>query len=273
MTNTKHSKQIKLVFFDIDDTLYVKNKAYIPPSVYTAIRKLKQRGIVPGIATGRARGFFPRVINELIEQEQIEVMVTINGQHNSYQGQLIERHPISIARIERLIKCFERQDIIYGFVSNESIAVSATSPQMHAALDPILAHCIIDKHYYQRHEVYQMLAFYTASEDDVIHNSGVLRDDLKVLRWHPYAVDILDATGSKARGIQSIAQHLGYSAEHVMAFGDGVNDLEMLAHVGVGVAMGNARVELKEIAQYVTSDIEDDGVLNALVHLGIITQD
>ena len=58
-----------------------------------------------------------------------------------------------------------------------------------------------------------------------------------------------------------------------MAFGDGVNDLEMLAHVGVGVAMGNARVELKEIAQYVTSDIEDDGVLNALVHLGIITQD
>ena len=69
MANNIHAEQIKLVFFDIDETLYVKDKAYVPPSVYTAIRKLKERGIVPGIATGRARGVFPREIDELIEQE------------------------------------------------------------------------------------------------------------------------------------------------------------------------------------------------------------
>lgn len=266
----KHSGQIKLVFFDIDDTLYVKNKAYIPNSVYTAIRKLKERGIKTGIATGRARGVFPPMINELIEQEQIEVLVTINGQHNSYQGQVIERHPISIARIERLIAFFERHNIIYGFVTNDTIAVSATSPQMHAALDPVITHCIVDKQYYQRHEVYQMIAFYTESEDELIERSGVLGDDIKALRWHDNSVDLLDDTGSKARGIASITQHLGYTADHVMAFGDGINDIEMLTHAALGVAMGNARAELKEIAQYVTTDIEDDGIYNALIHLGVI---
>ena len=44
----------------------------------------------------------------------------------------------------------------------------------------------------------------------------------------------------------------------------------MIAHVGLGVAMGNALPELKQMAQYVTSDIEDDGILNALIALKII---
>ena len=49
--------------------------------------------------------------------------------------------------------------------------------------------------------------------------------------------------------------------------------MEMLAHVGLGVAMGNAIDELKRIAHYVTSDIEDDGIFNALAHFGLVTQD
>ena len=270
MANNINAEQIKLVFFDIDETLYVKDKAYVPPSVYTAIRKLKENGIVPGIATGRARGVFPRVINELIEQENIDMMVTINGQHNSYQGKVIERHPIAIAKIERLIEFFEQHRIIYAFISNDRIAVSGITPEMQAALNPITTDYVVDKQHYRQHEVYQMLAFYDASQDAQIQASGVLGEDLKVLRWHEYSVDVLEDAGSKARGIDTIARHLGYTADNVMAFGDGINDSEMIAHVGLGVAMGNALPELKQMAQYVTSDIEDDGILNALIALKII---
>ena len=270
MANTLNTEQIKLVFFDIDETLYVKDKAYIPPSVYTAIRKLKERGIVPGIATGRARGVFPPTINELIEQENIDMMVTINGQHNSYQGKVIERHPIASAKIERLVAFFEQQQITYAFISNEGIAVSDITSTMQTALHPITTDYVVDKQYYRQYEVYQMLAFYDANQDALIHASGVLGDDLKVLRWHEYSVDVLEDAGSKARGIDTIARHLGYTAANVMAFGDGINDSEMIAHVGLGVAMGNALPSLKQIAQYVTSDIEDDGILNALIALKII---
>lgn len=273
MANSINPEQIKLVFFDIDETLYVKHKDHIPPSVYTAIRKLKERGIVPGIATGRTRTSFPRQINELIEQERIEILVTINGQHNSYQGQIIERHPINPSKIASAIQFFEQHGITYGFVSSEGIAVSEIAPMMQAALNPITTTYVVDKHHYQRHEIYQMLAFYEVHQDPLIESSGILEDDLKVLRWHDYSVDLLGQSGSKARGIHAIAQHLGYTAANVMAFGDGINDTEMLSHVGLGVAMGNAIDELKQVADYVTSDIEDDGIFNALVHFGVIEAD
>ena len=268
-----HPEQIKLVFFDIDETLYVKNKALVPPSVYTALRQLKQRGIAIGIATGRTRGIFPPVINALIEQVGIETMVTINGQHNSHQGVLIERHPIERSRIEQVIAFLEQQRITYGFVSHEGLAVSDNSAIMQRALSPISTRYVIDPDYYQKHEIYQMLAFYSAQDEALIQGSGILGDDLKTLRWHADCVDLLDKTGSKARGIDTIARHLGYCPSNVMAFGDGINDMEMLAHVGLGVAMGNAIDELKHIAHYVTSDIEDDGIFNALAHFGLVTQD
>ncbi len=55
-----------------------------------------------------------------------------------------------------------------------------------------------------------------------------------------------------------------------MAFGDGLNDMEMLDTVGFGVAMGNAEPELKLLADFVTKDIREDGILYALEELGII---
>ena len=55
-----------------------------------------------------------------------------------------------------------------------------------------------------------------------------------------------------------------------MAFGDGENDMEMLKFVQTGIAMGNGDKEVKEIADYVTDDIDDGGIYSALKHFGII---
>ena len=55
-----------------------------------------------------------------------------------------------------------------------------------------------------------------------------------------------------------------------MAFGDGGNDISMLQHAGIGVAMGNAGDEVKKVADYVTSSVDEDGVINALRHFGVL---
>ena len=55
-----------------------------------------------------------------------------------------------------------------------------------------------------------------------------------------------------------------------MAFGDGGNDMSMLSAAGVGVAMGNALDKVKAEADYVTTNVDDDGIRNALLHFGII---
>ena len=56
----------------------------------------------------------------------------------------------------------------------------------------------------------------------------------------------------------------------MMAFGDGGNDIEMLRYAGTGVAMGNADDAVKAAADYVTTSVDDDGIMNALKHFGLI---
>ena len=89
-------------------------------------------------------------------------------------------------------------------------------------------------------------------------------------RWHPAFVDVTAKGNTKQNGIDQIIRHFGIKLEETMAFGDGGNDISMLRHAGIGVAMGNAKEEVKQAADYVTASIDDDGIAKALKHFGII---
>ena len=67
-----------------------------------------------------------------------------------------------------------------------------------------------------------------------------------------------------------MADYCNIPIENVVAFGDGGNDIPMLEVAGVGVAMGNATDEVKNHADHVTTSVDDNGIANALSHLGII---
>ena len=67
-----------------------------------------------------------------------------------------------------------------------------------------------------------------------------------------------------------MAARLGLDISETMAFGDGGNDLSIIRRAGIGVAMGNAGPDVKAAADYVTTSVDDDGILNALVRLGVI---
>jgi HAD superfamily hydrolase (TIGR01484 family) len=69
--------------------------------------------------------------------------------------------------------------------------------------------------------------------------------DVDLVRWHKYSMDVIPSGGSKAEGIRTILKHLGIDPMEAAAFGDGLNDKEMLSYVGMGIAMGNAHEELK----------------------------
>ncbi|PVX31817.1 hypothetical protein C8D76_12032 [Pasteurella langaaensis DSM 22999] len=262
-------EQIKIVFFDIDDTLFVKFKDHLPASVAPALRQLKANGIMPAIATGRAPCSLPPQIYQLIDEVGIELFVTMNGQYATYQGKEIEKHPIPTEKIGKIVNFFDRHNIEYAFVSQDDVYISNATPELHSALDPVLTGYHIDKTYYQRHEVFQILPFYRAEQDELVESSGIL-EGLRVVRWDVDSVDLFDAEGSKARGIQAAVHHLGLKMENVMAFGDGLNDLEMLQVVGVGVAMGNAHQELKAVADFVTDHIEENGIVNFLKKASLI---
>lgn len=97
-----------------------------------------------------------------------------------------------------------------------------------------------------------------------------LCSNVRGVRWHPDFTDLIPADGGKPRGIQRFMAHYGITREQTMAFGDGGNDTDMLAYAGIGIAMGNAAAEPKAAADYITDDVDHDGVRNALLHFGVL---
>lgn len=267
----KLSEQPKIIFFDIDETLYIKAKERIPVSISEqVIPRLRAKGIIPAIATGRCFGVFPEALKPLLGERGFELLVTINGQHNSYKGELISQYPLAVERIEQAVSCLNRLSVPYGLVSEEEICVSENTSDVQEALFQISAQYTVEPDLYCRKPIFQLLAFFPASKQVEIEKSGLLGDDLKIVRWHNKAVDILSKHNSKAKGIRDVLDHFGFSMSQAMAFGDGLNDLEMLSMVGTGVAMGNGEQELKALADFVTNPIEQNGVLFALEQLGVI---
>ena len=69
---------------------------------------------------------------------------------------------------------------------------------------------------------------------------------------------------TKGTAVEALAKHWGFSTDEVMTLGDSENDLSMLRFAGAGVAMGNAKPNIKEVARYVTTDNNHQGVATAI---------
>src|SRR5699024_11645227 len=81
------------------------------------------------------------------------------------------------------------------------------------------------------------------------------------VRWHDYSVDVLPKGSSKAVGIEKLLEALTLEKSNAYAFGDGLNDREVLSFISNSVAMGNAVDAVKNYAKYGTKDVDDDGVV------------
>lgn len=257
----------KIIFFDIDETLYLKHSNSVPDSVFEALKLLKQKGILIAIATGRSQGIFPKSIIKLINEIDVDILVTINGQYVSFHGQTLVHFPLSYAQIMATSDYLASQHIGYAYMTANKIwALSQTK-----ALDNALSSLHIDYQPISRanfdysQAIYQMLAFYENNQ-----NISLELPSLRTTRWHISGVDILDKDGSKARGIGAVLDKLNIDKADAWAVGDGLNDIEMLEMVGFGIAMGNAHDTLKAMADFVAPNASDDGIYQAFKQLGVI---
>lgn len=260
----------KIIFFDIDDTLYIKYDNYIPDSTKVALKALKDQGIIVAIATGRGMCVFPPCINDLIDEVGIDLFVTINGQYNEFKGELLTHFPLNSRQIQDTTHYLKTNQIAHGYMTKDEIVAFDENQYMKNALQSLHIPYRVADDFDFATPIYQILAFYENNENASTALQDGLNDDLKTVRWHISGVDILDKYGSKARGIQAVLDALGLGMADAWAFGDGLNDIEMLSSVGFGVAMGNAHPDLKAVADYVCPKHIEDGIFEGLRALGLV---
>lgn len=254
----------KIAFFDIDGTLVNEDKQ-ISESTVSAIRQLQARGIPAVIATGRAPYFF-RHLTELLG---IDSYVSLNGAYAVHRGKPVLQRTIPVETLDGLVRQAAEHGHPLVFEGSDAYFANHRShPHVTEAVSSLKVELPgYDPDFWRSAPVYQAF-LHCKEEDEALYENKL--SGLRLVRWHHAAMDVLPAEGSKAAGIDAVLRHLNLSPQEAIAFGDGLNDKEMLALVGLGVAMGNAHDELKPFADYITGSVDEDGIERGLRYAGLL---
>ncbi len=257
-------KMKKIVFFDIDGTLLDHDKN-LPMSTRQAVMELKNNGVFVAIATGRAPFMFESLRKEL----EIDSYVSFNGQYVVFENEPIYENPLDSSELEMFLKDTRKNSHPLVFMTETTMKATVKHhPFIEESLGTLkFAHPDADPSFYKNRNIYQSLLFCEEQKEQSYH---VDYPSFNFVRWHPYSVDVLPSGGSKAEGIKKLIDRLGFELKDVYAFGDGLNDIEMLKTVGTGVAMGNGRDEAKKHANLITTDVANNGIWNGLKELKLI---
>jgi hypothetical protein len=259
---------IKALFLDIDGTLVSFETHTIAPSTIDALNRVKSRGVRIFIATGRPLA----IINNLQPIEHlIDGYITANGAYCFTGNEEVLCKPIPRMDVERVIQLSDELNFSCIVVSKTEIMVHNADELFDSIFRKMLNVNNINDNVPVSHfigqTILQLTPLITPEQEASIMP---LLPDCMSTRWYPAFTDITLTGIDKAAGIDAFVAREGITLAETMAIGDGGNDIAMLQHAGIGVAMGNASDEVKAVADYVTTSVDNDGIRMAFDKFGVI---
>lgn len=251
---------MKAAFFDIDGTLLSFTTHRVSPGTVRALRRLREAGVHLFISSGRPMVLIPPM------PITFEAYITMNGGLvfvNDRQRTTLLSNPIpdddrdawvGYARRNNLCTMLFTADGMMAAQVNET--GNSIRNQLEFEMPPVVE---IDR--FLDETAYQLIALMPADLDAQV---SLLMPHCRLPRWHPAFTDIVAAGNSKAVGMEAVCRHFGIRRDETIAFGDGGNDIEMLQWAGIGIAMGNADDSVKRHADLVTTDVDNEGIENAI---------
>lgn len=275
---------VKAVFFDIDGTL-LNDMKKVQRSTQKAIQEMKKQGILVGLATGRGPGF----VTPFMENLGLDFAVTYNGQYIITRDKIIYQNQLPKSLVYKAIKYASQNRMEISLGSADGLLGSTIVNMGTSSIGQIISRLVprkwtksVEQSFKQlirrfkpqnsqylmtmMHQPIYQIVLITTKDKELVEEFP----HATVTRSSPYSADVISKEQSKIRGIERLGAVFGFELSEVMAFGDSENDIEMLGGVGVAVAMGNAKPELKAIAHYITETNNRDGIAQALAHFGLV---
>lgn len=256
---------IKAIFFDIDGTLVSFKTHEISKTTLEALYALREKGVKLFIASGRHL-----LIMDNLSGFPFDGYVCMNGSLVFDRGKVIYSHPLDQADAASVIDLAETGQIPCVLFTEKNVAMNCRTERTEQLFRMIR---LPEPEYaslmpYKSGPVSQFTIFLDQEREDALL-APALKHSVTT-RWHPEFTDIVPENISKAEGISRVIAGYGIGRDEVMAFGDGGNDVEMIEYAGIGVAMGNALPDVRKHADYVTSTVDEDGIVAALRHFRIL---
>lgn len=256
---------IKAIFFDVDGTLVSFKTHTVPDSAMQALHTLRERGVKLFLSTGRHQ----KMLGQVRDLFPFDGYVTLSGQYCFAGDQVLRKNPMPHQAVEELVAAARDDAFSCIFLEGEEIYLNyvndltrAFMKDLNLPLPPVRP-----VSYALGREIYQAITFLDRDNEHLLLDRA---PHLKTTRWHPHFLDVIPPTGGKDKGMDAILEHFGIPVEECMAFGDGENDLTMLVHAGIGVAMGTASDEVKAQADWATDSVDEDGIVKALRHFQVL---
>ncbi|MDE7333568.1 MAG: HAD family hydrolase [Lachnospiraceae bacterium] len=276
----------KLIFLDIDGTLISAMKA--PSALVTkAVRRTRENGNKVFLCTGRNMA----IIGEDIQNVGFDGIIASAGGHVEAEGKVLFDSLLPEETIQECLSVFHNYGIYCRIESPEGIY---TDPQMEALLREAKPDktnselirmqkeieagiSILPYEQYPRSGAYKIC--FTATNPEIIEETKKYLEDRFVYVVHPYGDnstcfngEIIPRGVDKGRGMEMVCRYYGADREDTIAFGDSMNDYEMMKTAGCSVAMGNACEELKNMADAVCGNVWDDGIYYEFRRMGLIEE-
>ena len=254
----------KIYFFDIDNTLLDHATMAVPASALAAIDALRRAGNTIVIATGRSYGHAKAVV----DQVRPSYVITQNGARILKDDQEVLALPLPRAPLLALFDWMHAQGHVFGINNGSEGYVSDPIPWVVAAMGSVDMAVQSDSRFYLSQDVYQGWLFFDESLDQTLYPQILERfPEFDLVRWHPKVIDVMPRAVNKWTACQWVMAQTGFTADQAIAFGDGLNDIEMLQGAGLGVAMGNGHPTAKAAADRVAPALHLDGIATMLAEL------
>ncbi|MFD1848685.1 HAD family hydrolase [Oceanobacillus bengalensis] len=257
----------KAIFLDIDGTILMPDHTYAP-STKEAIKQVQKQGVEVFIATGRP----VHEVRELAKELNIDSFIGYNGAHAIYNNETIVDEPMGEDIVKRFVAIAEEHNHeVITFTNGENYLTNPDSP---ISKQFTVAFQMNKNNAYTKEIAKDVLGMTVMnlkpSEASLYQFDGNIHLSQVNVEGSQHAFDIIRNNVNKGEAIKKVLKHLGIEKEQAIAFGDGMNDKEMLQTVGAGFAMGNAAPELLEYANLKTTTVHEDGIFNGLKALGLV---
>lgn len=275
----------KILLIDIDGTL-VDYENRLPASAVEAIRRARANGHRVYLCSGRSKAENKQEIWDI----GIDGYIGGNGSYVESDGAVVMHQLITADQCRRIVDWLNARGLEFYLESNNGLFASPTFKDVAVQ---VMAE-------YSRRKGREMSGDldYRQAFPGMIWEGELYRSDLNKISYvlHRYQ-DHLDARAAfpemqhgtwggagetalfgdmgvkditKAHAVETLLAHLGAEKADTIAFGDAKVDIPMFEACALGVAMGSGGEEIKAAADYVTTDVDKDGLYNAFVHLGLI---
>lgn len=262
-----------LVLFDYDGTLVDEREKIYTPTKLTkrTIENLQNNGYLCMLATGRALSYIPNEAKDL----HLDGYITCNGAYVTVHGKEVLKDVFDDAELEKLLLYFEQLGINFILESNEFCFVKDLKDKeyLHFVDNYKIPvnNFVLFKRFDQVKGKISKITLIFPNKEDMQKSANVLERYMQVtLHRNCNTFDIGKKNVSKGTGIKAVTGYYHLPYEKTYAFGDDINDVEMIQTVKYGVAMGVHHKKLDDICYMVTKSVKDEGIYHACITLGII---